>query len=134
MKKYFENTGDFDLGLWEALGFEVTYRTGSWANGYSADNRVVAWCECVGYRFSLYFYRWRFMYGPPESAMAEVSGDSERGQRDEHHVVCQTEALNWFCDLSEEFRARAVPIVEAWQKHGPEFWRRNREAGVMVWG
>jgi len=41
-------------------------------------------------------------------------------------MVYQTEALNWFCDLSDEFRARAVPIVEVWQKQGPEFWRRYR--------
>ena len=125
-----DNTGDFDFGLWEALGFQfqIHYRTGD------AQHTCYADCKSGRYNFRLSFYRLKLRMGPPESAMAQVTGEGERGQRDEHHMVCQTEALNWFCDLSEEFRARAVPIVEAWQKHGPEFWRRNREAGVMVWG
>lgn len=138
MEKYFDATGSFDLGLWEALGFQFRYASGEWVGGHPIDRNVSrragATCESGGYAFSLGFHRWRLLYGPPESAMAEVSGDGLRGPRNfEHHVVSQDEALNWFCSFSDDFRARAIAIVGAWQADPSEFARRSREAGGVGW-
>ncbi len=96
----FDCNSAFDLGLWEAMGFRVTYFSGQGVRAYNRSGDLT---------LELHFRRWKPWEGPATWAMASISRCPEDGEgfyHEDEFLVCHDDSLRWLCRMDAVFLER----------------------------